>query len=61
MLPRGGVYCYGKLMPSKKIQQITLGLSPSFTFVTGCFFYAINVTYMDESSSFFSTDETCYD
>lgn len=37
-----------------------LQLSPAFTFNTGCHFYAINVTFLDNTMSFYSTDEKCY-
>ncbi|CAJ0595360.1 unnamed protein product [Cylicocyclus nassatus] len=40
--------------------RIRLGLSPSYTFTLGCFFYAMNATFLDDTKLFISTDEICY-
>ncbi|KAL6732369.1 hypothetical protein Aduo_003134 [Ancylostoma duodenale] len=58
--PREGIYTFEKLIKDTADGSITLGLSPSFTFDTGCHFYAINVTFLDDTTSFYSTDEICY-
>ncbi|EYC37315.1 hypothetical protein Y032_0805g2442 [Ancylostoma ceylanicum] len=58
--PREGIYTFNKITEDKADGSVTLGLSPSFTFDTGCHFYAINVTFIDDTTSFYSTDETCY-
>ncbi|KJH52399.1 hypothetical protein DICVIV_01376 [Dictyocaulus viviparus] len=44
----------------KSIEHIVLGISPSYTFDIGCYFYSLNVTFTDGKNLFFSTDEKCY-
>ncbi|KAK6731128.1 hypothetical protein RB195_007536 [Necator americanus] len=58
--PKDGMYGSRKVKSTGRNDKIRLGLSPSFTFDTGCHFYAVNTTFIDNSILFYSTEETCY-
>ncbi|EYC35133.1 hypothetical protein Y032_1138g3672, partial [Ancylostoma ceylanicum] len=55
----GGAYKRTLLKQDHSYGSVKLGLSPSLTFDSSCYFYSLNVTFVDNTYAFYSV-ENCY-
>ncbi|RCN43721.1 hypothetical protein ANCCAN_10285 [Ancylostoma caninum] len=56
----GGAYKSNLRKQVRSNGSVRIGLSPSLTFDISCYFYSLNVTFVDSTYAFYSTDEKCY-